>query len=238
MNTDSQSPTHQDLADLIASVAATLEATSNPTETRDAIVRQAVVAVPGVEFASISVTHTHGLNETVSATSELAVTCDALQTEAGEGPCLDAGRQRATFMTGDIAADPRWPVYGPAAAKAGVMSQLATEIFTSGRSMMALNLYSTRPNAFADSVPTAELVTSQAVAAIGFADTVDQHDQAMQTRGTIGQAIGIVMERYGMNEVRAFAFLQRVSSHSNVKIRHVADEIVDDANKTYGGPTA
>lgn len=46
----------------------------------------------------------------------------------------------------------------------------------------------------------------------------------------IGQAIGITMERYEMNEDRAFAFLVRASSSSNVKIRDIAQELVDQRN--------
>jgi AmiR/NasT family two-component response regulator len=46
----------------------------------------------------------------------------------------------------------------------------------------------------------------------------------------IGQAIGILMERYQMNDDRAFAFLVRASSQTNTKLRDVAKEVVDSAN--------
>ena len=49
----------------------------------------------------------------------------------------------------------------------------------------------------------------------------------MRSRTLIGQAVGIVMERYDLNDERAFAFLKRLSSHRNVKLRLVAREIVD-----------
>ena len=44
----------------------------------------------------------------------------------------------------------------------------------------------------------------------------------------IGQAVGIVMERFDLSEDRAFAFLARLSSHRNVKLRVVAQELIDD----------
>jgi AmiR/NasT family two-component response regulator len=51
----------------------------------------------------------------------------------------------------------------------------------------------------------------------------------VKTRQAVGRAVGIVMERYGLNEQRAFAFLARVSQTRNVKLRQVAAEMVADA---------
>ena len=39
------------------------------------------------------------------------------------------------------------------------------------------------------------------------------------------------MERYGIDEDRAFGFLVRASSTSNVKLREVAREVVDRTNQ-------
>ena len=55
----------------------------------------------------------------------------------------------------------------------------------------------------------------------------------MSTRKNIGQAIGIVMERYGITEDRAFQFLIRASSTSNVKLRDVAEEVVTSSVERY-----
>jgi AmiR/NasT family two-component response regulator len=55
----------------------------------------------------------------------------------------------------------------------------------------------------------------------------------LQTRQLIGQAVGIVMYRYAVDEQAAFAYLTRISQHSNVKLHQVAAEIVAD---TYRDP--
>lgn len=47
----------------------------------------------------------------------------------------------------------------------------------------------------------------------------------------MGQGLGILMERYDMNEDRAFAFLVRASNHANVKLREVAQELVDEFDR-------
>ncbi len=66
---------------------------------------------------------------------------------------------------------------------------------------------------------------------MGFATTVDHLNEALSTRKVIGQAIGIAMERYGIDETRAFEFLIRVSQTSNTKLRDVATEIVESVNR-------
>jgi AmiR/NasT family two-component response regulator len=49
----------------------------------------------------------------------------------------------------------------------------------------------------------------------------------------IGQAIGLVMARYRINEERAFQFLVRASSTSNTKLRDIAREVVREADREY-----
>jgi AmiR/NasT family two-component response regulator len=50
--------------------------------------------------------------------------------------------------------------------------------------------------------------------------------RAIETRTTIGRAVGILMERYQLSEDRAFAFLARISQDQNVKLRDVAVSVV------------
>jgi AmiR/NasT family two-component response regulator len=61
-------------------------------------------------------------------------------------------------------------------------------------------------------------------------DEVRDDARVLQTRWAIGQAIGILTERDKMNEDRAFAFLVRASSHGNIKLRDVAQEVEAEAN--------
>ena len=89
----------------------------------------------------------------------------------------------------------------------------------------------------ADAVRDAELVLSansshDAAVALGNAKQVTELNTALQTRKVIGQALGILMERYRMDEDRAFAFLVRTSSHENVKLHTLAQHLVDEANAT------
>ena len=67
--------------------------------------------------------------------------------------------------------------------------------------------------------------------AVAYAHEVRDLNEALETRRTIGQAIGILMERYELTEERAFAFPTRLSSHRNVKLRLVAQELVVEAQQ-------
>ena len=51
-------------------------------------------------------------------------------------------------------------------------------------------------------------------------------DLALDSRSLIGQATGIVMDRYDLDAVRAFAVLKRISQQSNVKLHEVAVELI------------
>lgn len=127
----------------------------------------------------------------------------------------------------------RWPRYVPQAVQEGLRSQLAVRLHAGEGTVGGLNLYST----VADEVePEAEslaaLFATHAAIALGHAQERDNLNRALQSRTTVGQAIGIVMERYRMDEDRAFGFLVRTSTTSNLKLRDIAQAIVDQGNAT------
>lgn len=65
-------------------------------------------------------------------------------------------------------------------------------------------------------------------AAIAYAGVRKQSQlqRAIATRELIGQACGILMERYKLSADRAFAVLVRTSQDGNVKLRDVADQLI------------
>ncbi len=56
---------------------------------------------------------------------------------------------------------------------------------------------------------------------------VEQLRQALASRGTIGQAQGILMERERITAGQAFDILRTASQHLNIKLRDVAERLVD-----------
>jgi AmiR/NasT family two-component response regulator len=78
--------------------------------------------------------------------------------------------------------------------------------------------------------PSEERNEGQPTVAESLADAereIKQLQQAVESRTMIGQAEGILMERFGLNAAQAFDYLRRVSSHSNRKVVDIAARIVE-----------
>ncbi|MDX6325232.1 MAG: hypothetical protein QOK15_1586 [Nocardioidaceae bacterium] len=191
------------------------------------ITQAAVEVLPGVDFASITVKHADGRLETVAPTSDILLGLDAAQYELREGPCYDAAVEVAHRVSPDLANDERYASYGPLAVAAGIAAQAGIRLFdTPLQAQGALNLYSSSLGAFEDDGALAELFRHQSATAIRYAGEIDDLREAMTTRQLIGQAVGIIMERYELPDARAFAFLTRLSNERNVKLRLIAQELV------------
>ncbi len=191
-------------------------------------------AIPGVDEAGISIARRSGI-ETVTATSQIVRDVDQRQYELNEGPCLDAIEGQGETKTDDLSTDTRWPKFAPVAASMGFGSQMGVPLYAIPGEAAGLNLYARRRYAFdSSSAFIAQLFAQHAASALGHARTVDQLNRSIESRQVVGQAIGIVMERYTLDEDRAFAFLRRVSSTSNTKLRDVATTLVARANEAAG----
>lgn len=194
------------------------------------ITNAVVAATPGIDHASISITSRDGKIQTLAPTDDLAVRSDELQYEIGEGPCLDAVLEEPVVQADDVSTDLRWPVYGPrAATELGIGSQLAFQFRAEPHVRAGFNLYSDRPHGLGiEDRQLAMLFANLAAAALGWSRQDDTLHQALETRNGIGQAIGIVMERYQLDQDRAFAFLVRTSQAGNIKLHQVAAGVVAD----------
>jgi GAF domain-containing protein len=195
------------------------------------ITAAAVEVLPMVAYASITILHSDGTLSTVAPTDLLLMPVDAAQYELREGPCYHAATDTAHVVSPDLANDPRFPRYASVAVASGIRAQAGLRIFDAPKSQGALNLYSQQVGAFENFEALSELFAHQAAMAINYAQEIDNLEQAIHTRGTIGQAVGIVMERYHLNDERAFAFLTRLSQDNNVKLRRVAEEIVKELDQ-------
>jgi GAF domain-containing protein len=200
------------------------------------ITAAAVEIIPDVEYASITVKHADGTLETVAPTDDVLCVLDAQQYALQEGPCYEAAVDTVHISSPDLEHDDRFPRYGAFAVERGVRAQAGIRLFDAPDSNGALNLYALRSGAFVDLESLDVLFAHQAATAIAYAMTITNLQQALASRQLIGEAVGMVMERYHLNEERAFAFLIRTSSTSNVKLRDVAEELVHDGRDLPGSP--
>lgn len=189
-------------------------------------------AIPGVDAVSISVKDSRGAYRTLAPTDQLADDADWAQYELGEGPCIDVASGEQMVYSGRIGNDGRYRQYGPQAAELGIVSQLAFEMYTADGTFGGLNLYARSDDVFDDDARgIAELFAHQGAAAMGYAARTREFNQALASRKLIGEALGLTMERYALDETAAFDLLSRLSQTANIKLRTLAAEIVELANQ-------
>lgn len=225
--------TRPEIAQAIAAAARTMSHSRSLDETLQVIAQVACESVPGFDQVGISTLHKGGKIVTRAATGEFVRQLDTIQYDLGEGPCVDSLREADVVLAPTIRHDQRWPRYVPAAVEMGLRSQMAVKLYLDDQGTLGgLNLYSTSSDEIDPAAEsTAELFAAHAAIALGHAHERETLNAALHSRKLIGQAIGILMERYAMNEDRAFGFLVRASSHANTKLRDIAQEIVEDRNR-------
>jgi GAF domain-containing protein len=223
-----------DISTTLAQVAQDMNATLDLDTSLSTIVHVAAKSLPDIDHVGITIAHRDGRMETKAASDEFVRRLDELQYDVGEGPCVYAMDAHPVVRVEHAASEQRWPKFIPAAVQQGLRAQLGLQLYLEDQTLGALNMYSTSSDTVCDETAHfAEIFATHAALALGHARREDQLNNAIRSRQLIGQATGILMERYALNAERAFDYLIRVSSHSNTKLRDVAQQLVDRSSERY-----
>lgn len=188
----------------------------------------AVELIPRADVSGVLLLKKGGEFESLGDTHDLAAKLDELQHEFGEGPCAKAALEETIVRSDDLRTEPRWPRYAPAAVQHGVLGTLSFKLYTADRTAGALNLFSFAAGPWdVEAETTGSVLAAHAAAAILAARHGEQLESALSTRDRIGQAKGIIMERFGVDDVRAFELLRHLSQESQVKLVDIAQRVVD-----------
>jgi GAF domain-containing protein len=219
-------------AQSIAAATRSLNRRRSIDETLQTIAEVTRNSVPGFNQVGISTLEKGGKVVTRACIGDLVPALDEIQYGLWEGPCVDTLRGCEVVAAPRLRQEQRWSRYVPEAVAMGVRSQLALRLHLGdGDTIGGINLYSTTCDDVSQNAQAlAGLFAAHSAVALGHAQERATLTEALQTRKIIGQAIGILMERYTINEDRAFAFLVRASSHANIKLRVVAQQLVDERN--------
>jgi hypothetical protein len=212
------------------------------TDSLISVVELAASTIEGCDYAGLSLL-VAGVVTAPVHTDPIVVEVDALQQQTNEGPGLDAIAHRLIFYADDLSRDQRWLDFAPQATSAGIRSVLALPLSTHTESG-ALNLYARYPSAFGvvDRAKAAILVSMASLALSAAHSHEDEERQAanlhtaLSSRETIGEALGILMEREPITAQQAFDVLRRASQHLNNKLREVAQNLVDTGEDPDVGP--
>lgn len=203
------------------------------------VIASARLLIDGADFVSVTLRDNKGKYYTPVATSDVCAELDHVQYATGEGPCVECARENGPgyAYSSEIGTDPRWPRFGPPAARRGIAALLSVTLVPGPRSVYppgALNIYSAQPAGIPETdMTTALILAAHASLALAHTDAVTyrqlreyQLKQAIESRDVIGQAKGILMSRQGCSADEAFNVLKETSQHMNVKLIEIAQTIV------------
>lgn len=221
-----------------AVVARLAEAVCNNVHRADAVTTDALLElidngvrnVVGAQYGGITLAEKSRAVSNVVATHRYPVVLDAIQNRYGEGPCVEAAWRHHFMHVADLSLEERWPRYRRyALEETPIRSILSYELFADHDRVAALNFFADRPHAFPDdSVELGGVFATHIALAWSMMRREDQFRSALASRDTIGQAKGIIMERFNIDAAEAFQLLTRLSQRSNTRLIDIARALIDN----------
>jgi len=221
-------PVETTQAKIFARLAVEMHEAEGVEETVDAVVQFALQALD-CSYAGIALS-TRGRPEIPAVTDPIAAEIDRLQLDTRDGPLTLSMRHRTTVLVRDTTTDTRWPTWAATVSCLGVRSVLDIPLMLGdeSRTVGVLGLYSRIPDGFSnDDEAIAHILARHASVAVASARHEENMAAAVDARKLVGQAMGILMERFDLDGDLAFAILKRYSQDTNTKLRDVAQTLID-----------
>ena len=198
------------------------------------LTQSAAAAMPGAQYAGITIASRNGKVRTAAATDRYPELLDQIQQRHGQGPCLTAAWEHHVVRIDDMALENRWPAYcRDAADETPIRSIMSFQLFADHHHMGALNFYAEQPNAFdEDALEMGLILATHTALAWNMVRRDEQFRSALASRDIIGQAKGMIMERFTIDAVQAFELLKRLSQSSNTALVVVARQLVESERHT------
>jgi GAF domain-containing protein len=215
------------VAEELAELALELHDHSSLHACVEQVVEYAIAAV-GSDSANLIFVHRSGRIETMVSTDAMAERIAQLLAKHGEGPALSLGAEPGSnIVIHDAANETRWPQLSQELVALGVHSVLSMRLATHASVIGALNLYAKQPLGFdRDDVAVASILARHASVALASARQQFAFAQQVDARKQIGQAQGMLMERFKLGPEEAFELLSRYSQRHRRKLLEVARELV------------
>ncbi|MDT5023570.1 MAG: hypothetical protein QOI33_4094 [Mycobacterium sp.] len=218
----------QDLAHRMAELARSVAAPRDIDDVLNGITASAVELITGADVAGVLLVSKAGKFESLYGTSDLIYEADRLQKKHEAGPCVDAALKELVVRVDDFETETRWPQYAHEVCKLGFRSSISFKLYTGDRTAGALNVFSRKPHSFdADAEVIGSILAAHAAAAILASRDSQQLQAALLSRDLIGQAKGILMERFTIDAIGAFEMLRKLSQQMNVRLAEIAQRVVD-----------
>lgn len=225
-------PADSETRDVFRQLSALVYAGADASSVHHALVEASVRLVDGCAHASLML-RTNEHFATVASTDEVATRIDQIEIEIGEGPCLDAILEEAYQHDADLTSGSSpWPRFtARILAETPVRSAIGYRLFLEGEKVGALNLFGDEPGCLtsvsADQGAVLASFASVSLMALRAREEADSLRQGLHSNREIGKAVGLLMAAHKVSADDAFAILKRTSQDLNMKLVHVAAQVVD-----------
>src|SRR5215211_2226662 len=233
---DQRSAEEEDLRDSLAGLSRLASDRLPLEDLLTQVATLAVQAIPGADGAGLTLLEQDRADTTV-ATAPFVTEIDDIQYGMQQGPCISAAREGRTVMSGSLGGDSRWPRFGGQVARLGVHSVVSLPLIAPDGVVGAMNVYAHDKNVFDDrAAELGQIFAAPAAIAVHNAHVLaqtrrlaDKLQSALEIRGVIDRAVGIMMSRSGSTEHEALERLRSLSQHEHRKLMEIARRIVDEA---------
>lgn len=224
-------------SDALQSLYAHLDPHAQAEQFLEQVCKHAVDLIADADMAGITIGGSDTTFRTVAATHQLVRTVDSIQFRLDYGPSVTSSRTGTVVRAHASEAHSRWPQFASAAKAVGAVSFLSMPLPGRERPLGTLNLYSHDLRGFTGAdVALLQLFAVTSAYALHSSQRLDiarKHamdlERALESRGVIEQAKGIIMGTHHVDADRAFRILIQDSQRSNVKLRVIAQQYIDGA---------
>jgi GAF domain-containing protein len=161
---------------------------------------------------------------------------DHLAAAPEPGPGSDAAGQGRAHIVRSLIVEKRWPEFANHALYCGAQSVLACPLTGDGQVIGSIVFYSSLEAAFgSQQAAIAQAFSDSAAVLLSNSRAYEaaialsaQLNEALQSRAVIDQAKGMLMATHGISADEAFDKIKSISQSTNIKVRELAQQIVDD----------
>lgn len=217
-----------------AALAQLVYAGTDAQEVLDAICERALDIIPGADHTSISTLQDDRSLRSRASSDDVARTMDDLETEAGEGPCLDSILEDSVQRDADITRGSTWPALARLTLeRTPVRGMIGYRLQQGSAARSAFNVFSDTPGALTQqSVDIGAVLaafTSVALTAAEEKASADNLRKGLASNREIGKAMGLLMAAHAVSDEEAFEILRSASTRTNTKLADIAGQV----NRTH-----
>jgi GAF domain-containing protein len=217
---------HRTIAELMRAVATEPRPHYEPTVARFADL--AVRYVDGVDAGGAVLVLGRTDWQPVSEPGTPAGIIEKRHIDLGDGPAMQAARDQQIVRIPDLATETRWPEFAASFAALPVRTMVCLPLYTHIHTWGGLMLLANRPEQLGREAEAAGAILATHIAMTLDALHQDRHYRsALGSRDIIGQAKGVLMERFGVDAVAAFALLTRLADESHRPVVVVAKDFLE-----------